>query len=143
MLLRLMQKTLPAVQHPMRFETQENTNKELQMGLDFSHCDAHWSYSGFHRFRFRLAERIGIKLDDMVDFGGTTSWDLVKDPLRAFFNHSDCDGSLTPQECSAIAPRIEEEVAPWDNDDYDKKQALLLVAGMRAAAKHNETLLFH
>lgn len=33
------------------------------MGLDFSHCDAHWSYSGFNRFRVRLAAEAGIALN--------------------------------------------------------------------------------
>jgi hypothetical protein len=38
------------------------------MGLDFSHCDAHWSYSGFNEFRVKLAEAAGIVLGDMEGF---------------------------------------------------------------------------
>ncbi|MCM3147573.1 hypothetical protein NSQ36_08885 [Bacillus sp. FSL W8-1143] len=34
------------------------------MGLDFTHCEAHWSYSDFHDFRKRLAAGIGMNLDD-------------------------------------------------------------------------------
>ena len=30
------------------------------MGLDFIQSNAHWSYSGFHQFRERLAKEIGI-----------------------------------------------------------------------------------
>ncbi|CAM5353616.1 hypothetical protein [Bacillus safensis FO-36b] [Bacillus safensis subsp. safensis] len=40
------------------------------MGLDFTHCEAHWSYSDFHGFRKRLAACIGMNLDDMEGFGG-------------------------------------------------------------------------
>ncbi len=40
------------------------------MGLDFTHCEAHWSYSDFHDFRKRLAASIGMNLDDMEGFGG-------------------------------------------------------------------------
>lgn len=38
------------------------------MGLDFSHCDAHWGYSGFMRFRTRLAAEAGIALHCMEGF---------------------------------------------------------------------------
>src|SRR5229473_7322696 len=42
----------------------------LTMGLGFSHCDSYWSYSGFHRFRRRLASEIGVALDAMDGFRG-------------------------------------------------------------------------
>lgn len=38
------------------------------MGLDFSHCDAHWGYCSFHTFRSMLAESAGFCLDDMEGF---------------------------------------------------------------------------
>lgn len=38
------------------------------MGLNFSHCEAQWSYSGFHCFRKRLAKEVGIDLDEMQGF---------------------------------------------------------------------------
>ncbi|MFP3842037.1 hypothetical protein U5N22_17430 [Bacillus safensis] len=40
------------------------------MGLDFTHYEAHWSYSDFHDFRRKLAACIGMNLDDMEGFGG-------------------------------------------------------------------------
>ena len=40
------------------------------MGLDFSHCEAHWAYSGFMRFRTRLAAEAGIALHCMKGFAG-------------------------------------------------------------------------
>lgn len=33
------------------------------MVLDFTHCEAHWSYSDFHDFRKRLAACIGMNLE--------------------------------------------------------------------------------
>lgn len=38
------------------------------MGLDFSHCEAHWAYSGFMRFRTKLAAEVGIALHCMESF---------------------------------------------------------------------------
>lgn len=40
------------------------------MGLDFTHCEARWSYSSFNNFRRKLAACIGMNLDDMQGFGG-------------------------------------------------------------------------
>lgn len=112
------------------------------MGLDFSHCDAHWSYSGFHRFRCKLAKEIGIDLDSMKGFGGKISWDKIKDPIKPLLNHSDCDGELTSEECREVAPRLRELVKDWPDDDYDKQKALELADGMEFAAIMNENLEF-
>jgi hypothetical protein len=113
------------------------------MGIDFSHCDAHWAYSGFNRFRMRLARDIGINLDEMAGFTIKygKSWDDIDDPIVPLLDHSDCDGHLTPEECGAIAPRLEELVSVWE-DGYDKENALSLAAGMRDAARNNENLIF-
>ena len=43
------------------------------MGLDFSHCEAHWSYSGFMNFRTKLATQAGIALSCMSGFAGGTT----------------------------------------------------------------------
>jgi hypothetical protein len=112
------------------------------MGLDFTHSDAHWSYSGFHRFRTRLAKEIGITLDTMEFFGGTTSFDYVKDDIVPLLIHSDCDEDLTPEECAMIAPRLRALIDKWDDDDYDKIHATFLAEGMEDAASENEVLEF-
>lgn len=121
------------------------------MGLDFTHCEAHWSYSGFHNFRQRLWDQLhkeySIPTDDLIGmygFGGDTSWDLfpADDPMRVFMNHSDCDGVLSPLECSAIAPRLKTLIADWDEDDWDRNSAEELIAGMELAADCNEDLEF-
>lgn len=44
---------------PPLFKNEEEGSFNF-MGIDFSHCDAHWAYSGFHRFRTRLATQVGL-----------------------------------------------------------------------------------
>ena len=112
------------------------------MGLDFNHCDAHWAYGGFSRFRKRLAQSIGINLDDMQGYGGNLSWDKIIDPIKDFLYHSDCDGELTPKQCQVVAPRLRELIAGWPDDDYDKKQAEELINGMEEAIISDEPLEF-
>lgn len=113
------------------------------MGLDFSHCDAHWSYSGFHFFRKRLAAEIRVELDEMAGFGGTGDWSKVKDPIVPLLNHSDCDGELTSDECKVVASRLRELVSDWSDDDRDKADALELAQGMELAASRSEHLEFY
>ncbi len=112
------------------------------MGLDFNGSDARWAYSGFNRFRERLAAIIGIKLREMEGFGGTGDWNKVKDPIVPFLFHSDCEGELSPEECKTTAPRLKELVSLWSDDDYDKQQALLLVKGMKSCARRKKPLIF-
>jgi len=125
------------------------------MGLDFSHCNAHWSYSGFSKFRARIAKEIRITLGKMEGFMpcGLTpeqkenwpqrEWDKVDDPIVNFLAHSDCDGMLTPGQCRIVAPRLRELVASWPDDDWDKIQALELAEGMDLAGSCKENLRFH
>ena len=143
------------------------------MGLDFNNSKAHWSYSGFNRFREKLASEIGVFLPFMEGFwnpgensmsiidvtkrlvGEKTikenffwlpqkpfKWDNIDDPIVDLLYHSDCDGELTYEECEKIAPRLRELVKNWDDDDYDKKQALLLVEGMENCVKEKVSLEF-
>ena len=136
------------------------------MGIDFSHCEAHWSYSGFMNFRTKLATQAGIALNCMSGFAsGPTSkpfealtifgeseesgtvpgfdkyvgrqevipWENIKDDIKLLLDHSDCDGGLTPGECTKVAPRLRELVSSWTEDDYDKRHALRLAEGMEEA----------
>lgn len=113
------------------------------MGLDFSHGEAHWSYSGFHRFRHKLAKEIGIEnLDEMEGFGGPILWDGFKDPIVDLLSHSDCDGDLLPEQCKEIASRLRVLTIGWEDPDYDKQHALFLAKGMDLAYKKNEKLYF-
>lgn len=114
------------------------------MGIDFSHCDARWSYSGFHAFRCRLFASVSRSpLDSMEGFGGSNSWDEIKDPTVPFIHHSDCDGKLAPEDCKAVAPRLREIVSAWPADDVDRLRAEELARGMDLAAERNEPLIFY
>ncbi len=113
------------------------------MGLDFSHGNAHWTYSGFNRFRKRLAAAIGFDLDEMDGFKlNGRSWNDMKDAIKPLLNHSDCDGDLTPDECRQVEPRLREIVSAWPDDDFDKQQALLLADGMFEAVILDESFEF-
>ena len=142
------------------------------MGLCFSHGDAQWAYSGFLRFRGKLAKEIGISLGLMEGFSvgykkdnfktvntikhvlnsdvDTTflpekplKWDKVKDDIVLLINHSDCDDGLTVEECKNVAPRLREIVADWRDNDFDKIEALELADGMDICVKENEPLEFY
>lgn len=114
------------------------------MGLDFSHCDAHWTYSGFNRFRERLCAEIGVDLHKMRGFceEGGISWSTVDHPLVEFFDHSDCEGALSVEQLKEIAPAILLAIKNWDESDFDKRMANELVEGMQAAIKQNEKMRF-
>ena len=123
------------------------------MGIDFSYCGAHWAYSGFNRFRERIAGETGINLRDMEGFSGflptpnqeekeALKWNKIIDPIKLLLNHSDCDGILTPEECAKVAPRLREIISDWDDEDYDKQNAIELAEGMEQASFLGEDLEF-
>ncbi len=114
------------------------------MGLYFDKSDAQWSYSGFNRFRARLAKEIGFDLYDMDGFGGSTSWSTIKDPLKPLLNHSDCDGSIGPGPMKKLAPRMIEIISKWQPQgyDHDRKAGLMLARDMLVLAKQGKRLKF-
>jgi hypothetical protein len=116
------------------------------MGLDFSNNEAHWSYSGFNRFRERLGTEIGIQLREMNGFTRDDtpgiSWDTVNDPIKFLLDHSDCDDALTPAECELIEPSLRKLVFAWEDSDYDKINALYLADGMRESVVSQTPLEF-
>ena len=114
------------------------------MGVDFSHCNAHWAYSGFMRFRQKLADQsIGVDLLSMHGYGGDTPWENFDDDIIPLLNHSDCEDDLTFEECAKIAPRLKEIIENWDDGDYDKRSALELIVGMEECILNEESLSFH
>ncbi|ACK88851.1 hypothetical protein BCAH820_4398 [Bacillus cereus AH820] len=112
------------------------------MGLAFNHSSAHWGYSGFNNFRRKLASQVGFNLDEMEGFGGEVDWDTVTDDIKDFLDHSDCDGSLTPEQCEVIYPRLLELVESWDDNDRDKQNAIILADDMKYCVENNLTLEF-
>lgn len=125
------------------------------MGLDFVGSDARWAYSGFMRFRCKLAKGIGIDLNTMEGFVGEITanpfkkpmsgvWKDVKDPLKWLLNHSDCEGQISARRCGLIAPRIRDVVKDWDVEDLarDRWNAILLAEGMEQCAEDGKPLIF-
>lgn len=105
---------------------------------------AQWAYSGFMRFREKVAHHYGITLKDMDGFHGTTKWKNVKaEPsMKRFLNHSDCDGILSPNTCFDLAPILRKVVSNWEDSDYDKQMALLLADNMESCFKAGNPLIF-
>ena len=142
------------------------------MGIDFSHGNAHWAYSGFMRFRARLFFDVyGFDLELMEGFAEKTPafnnynpegyypnrcpipWhSLKKHPLKPFFDHSDCDGEIPANVCfrmgAAMLDCIEKWIDypdakwPFNNTKYDKQQGFELAHGLCTAGLKNEPLIF-
>jgi len=150
------------------------------MGLDFRiegvkldrRERPHWSYSGFGLFREKLAEEAGFDLRKMEGFcefnwyeemragtleqakaneGPKRPWGEIDDPIKSLLNHSDCDGELTPEECTLVAPRLRELIKDWSLDyssvetlavAYDKDHGERLADLMDKAAELNKPLIF-
>ncbi len=129
------------------------------MGIDFSHCNAHWSYSGFGQYRRRIWNQCGFS-DDLYFLYKEDVWleqISVDHPLYDFFDHSDCDGELTPEQLKKIEPILREKTLELFNkpvnelakgllltqfDDYDITMGLELCNGMLNAISKNENLEF-
>ncbi|TGB07356.1 hypothetical protein [Streptomyces sp. MZ04] len=76
---------------------------------DTSSPDVSWSYTGFGVFRRWLAQAEGLALDEMHGFGGQRPWHDASTALAPLLNHPDDDGpDLTPIQCAAILPRLQE-----------------------------------
>lgn len=67
---------------------------------------------------------------------------LKKDPLVPLFTCNDYEGSFSPKECKAIAPRLREIVKSWGDNDYDKIQALELAHTMEQCAINEKVLVY-
>jgi len=112
------------------------------MGIDFSHGKAHWSYSGFMRFRARLAETLGYvdSLSHMYNDGTYTC--MKNEAIYPLIDHSDCDGNLTVEEMQQIIPQLEDIINSWPADDGEKSRGKFLVESMKEAISENEPLEF-
>ena len=115
------------------------------MGLDFNHSEAHWSYSGFMRFRERLARLDGYDLRQMWEDEGN-GVDYTDLPMYDFYFHSDCDGELTPEQMEKMLPRFRELIKMMEDenieDDWDVEAAKMLVDDMQDCVDENEPMVF-
>lgn len=101
------------------------------MALDTTHDCFHGAYSTFNRFRYSLAEQIGINLDDYHGYSGenpTKQLDEIEHDLMPLFNHSDCDGRLTIKECKRIVSGLNDVLENFDESkdfDFDFKSRII------------------
>jgi hypothetical protein len=80
-----------------------------RMGLDLTVYDENGesvmefgsSYSNFSSFRERLAESVGINLDNMWGFGGDRKW-TGEETYHEILDHADNEGELTHKQCVAL-----------------------------------------
>jgi hypothetical protein len=109
------------------------------------------SYDGFHSFRHRVARSCGIK-----DVYPGTETDLYETgrykelegshPMTAFLEHSDCDGSMGPDDCGQTGMYLKEIIKEWNDEDPDEKADLKfaerLVDVMLKCYEERNSLLF-
>lgn len=81
------------------------------MGLSTSHGAFNGSYHGFGEFRHWLGAQIGINLKEYEGYSESLhpkSLQKIKHTgLYHLFNHSDCEGYLTPDQCRTIATGLD------------------------------------
>lgn len=75
------------------------------MGLNTTHGAWDGPYSMFNDFRYAVAKRVGIDLDDYFGYNpyGTKNLDSIDHAVKYLLDHSDCDGELNVSECTLIA----------------------------------------
>lgn len=146
------------------------------MGLDCSHDAFHGAYSAFNRFRSAVCACYGgsypphkpgarayrLGMDDTGEGLDPNCWyvpdHITRDSnpgLYLFLEHSDCDGELSPDECTLVADALQhilDGLKWWDvfNPPGGHLERLggchgaaaRFIAGCRAAAAANEHLLF-
>lgn len=121
------------------------------MGLDTTHNAWHGSYRRFNSFRYDMARRIGINLDEYI--GYTTSPSATKrlsdipHPIKHLLDHSDCDGELTPEQCKEIAEGLDMIIREASIDDANEEYGHIYYAiqfrdGCLDAYSKNEPIEF-
>ena len=115
------------------------------MGLDLTHG----AYSAFHRWRCYVAEVAGYgDLNQYEGYNGDKPTLQIDNPgLRVLFEHSDCDGELTPVECESVAKDLADLLPLMDGDlgghiGDVKAKTQRFIDGCLLAHSKNETLYF-
>jgi len=112
------------------------------MGLGFSHGTAHFSYSGFMRFRNKLIGTLGYTHSLEMMYKDGTYTNMKTEAIYPLINHSDCDNELNVEEMQQILPQLKCIVNKWLDDDHDKTIGMALIEGMEIALEENEPLRF-
>lgn len=118
------------------------------MGLNTTHNCWNGAYSSFNRFRYSLARQIDIDLNEYYGygFGGTKDLSTIDHELMPLFNHSDCDGILTPSECKQIAIGLDKVLENFKEDlnapFYFKESIIQFRDGCLEAYANNENVEF-
>lgn len=139
------------------------------MGLDVSHDCWSGAYSGFGRWRDKLAEVAGYEFIEDVARGGRRmvaldygSWpeanyydppivpfrtDGTPDPLLLLLLHSDCEGKVRAEHAGPLADRLTELLPDIEGDGHghvgDYREATqTFIAGLRVAELNGEDVVF-
>ena len=87
------------------------------MGIDFSHCEVRWGYSGFMHFRTKLATEAGIALRCMSGFAsGPTG-----KPFEVLTIFGESESGVTPGFDKYVGRQT---AIPWKNIKDDIKPLL-------------------
>lgn len=128
------------------------------VGLDTTHDCWHGSYIAFSHWREKLAELAGYSIinegpQTMVDL----DWESLPadryqglwpetpvDPLLVLIVHSDCDGSIYPEQAGPLADRLE-QLLPLIEDDgsWIRPSTEQFINGLLLAARRGEPVRFH
>lgn len=117
------------------------------MGLDTTHNAFHGAYSSFMRFRMQLLELVnGSDIRDLegYDEKAKTPVSSLKDEgLEIFFNHSDCDGDISPEDCKKVADSLDFYIPKMDVESELYRRSVQFRDGCLLAHSLNEVLDFH
>ena len=94
-------------------------------------------YMGFHRFRVAWAALLSLDLDKMDGYGGRETWE--QGPLQCFFDHSDCEGTISWSEARSILQRARKDAAklPAYSCEFE-----ILISACKEAVKHQTPIVF-
>lgn len=134
------------------------------MGLDTTHNCWHGAYSSFSQWRNALAVAAGYKLEKVSYWEGhetevpaiqrpdgaghlTGDWDdIPEDPVMIILAHSDCDGRIKAEHCSALADALEKLLPKMSDEGFhctDRDRTQQFIDGLRVAAEAKEDVEFH
>ncbi len=130
------------------------------MGLNCSHGAFDGAYSAFNRLRQTVAKAMGGSFPPHTDpqfdndrwYWGDGYRTESHPGLAIFMRHSDCDGEISPTDCSTVADDLEKllPLLPGDNTGGGHIQSTggyqkvleKFIKGCREAAKESEPLVF-